>query len=123
MMFYPESVSPELLQLLKDLMLETELEEFILGGGTSLSLRFGHRQSIDLDLFTIQPGGIDPTVRCLKPRNRKRTAIERKIEKLFIDVNYKLPEDVKKAIVKAESIDTNATAKDILSQEIGLDFE
>ena len=32
-MFYPESVSPELLQLLKDLMLETELEEFILGGG------------------------------------------------------------------------------------------
>ena len=55
MMFYPESVSPELLQLLKDLMLETELEEFILGGGTSLSLRFGHRQSIDLNLFTIQP--------------------------------------------------------------------
>ncbi|MCK5251008.1 MAG: nucleotidyl transferase AbiEii/AbiGii toxin family protein [Spirochaetaceae bacterium] len=36
-------------------MLETELEEFILGGGTSLSLRFGHRQSIDLNLFTIQP--------------------------------------------------------------------
>ena len=54
-MFYPESVSPELLQLLKALMLETELEEFILGGGTSLSLRFGHRQSIDLNLFTIQP--------------------------------------------------------------------
>jgi len=55
MMFYPESVSQELLKLLKTIMVEKELEEFILGGGTSLALRFGHRRSIDLDLFSIHP--------------------------------------------------------------------
>ena len=36
-------------------MVEKELEDFILGGGTSLALRFGHRRSIDLDLFSIRP--------------------------------------------------------------------
>ena len=54
-MFYPESISPELLKLLKAIMMENELKEFSLGGGTSLALRFGHRRSIDLDLFSIHP--------------------------------------------------------------------
>ena len=53
MMFYSESVSPELLKLLKVIMKEDKLGKFSLGGGTSLALRFGHRRSIDLDFFTI----------------------------------------------------------------------
>ncbi|NJL74979.1 MAG: nucleotidyl transferase AbiEii/AbiGii toxin family protein [Saprospiraceae bacterium] len=31
------------------------LNQFALVGGTNLSLRFGHRLSIDLDLFTNEP--------------------------------------------------------------------
>lgn len=31
------------------------LTEFSLGGGTSLALRFGHRKSVDLDLFSTRP--------------------------------------------------------------------
>ncbi len=51
-MFYSESVIPELLKILKIIMKRTEFDNFFLGGGTSLALRFGHRKSIDIDLFT-----------------------------------------------------------------------
>ena len=56
MMFYPETVSPELLKIFKSLMLESEFGDFLLGGGTSLALRFGHRRSIDLDFFSDKYG-------------------------------------------------------------------
>ena len=41
--------------LLKRLMASSELAQFALVGGTNLSLRLGHRRSIDLDLFTNEP--------------------------------------------------------------------
>jgi len=40
--------------LLKLLMAD-ELKEFRLVGGTALSLHFGHRMSVDIDLFTDSP--------------------------------------------------------------------
>jgi len=40
---------------LKRLMARPELAQFALVGGTNLSLRLGHRRSIDLDLFTNEP--------------------------------------------------------------------
>ena len=50
-----QTVEPGTLGLLKELMTLDELKQFALVGGTILSLRFGHRLSIDLDLFTNQP--------------------------------------------------------------------
>lgn len=50
-----KSVSPELMDLLQKLMKEERLRPFALAGGTALALRFGHRTSIDLDLFTCEP--------------------------------------------------------------------
>ena len=47
-----QTVKPECLALLKELMSLKELKDFRLAGGTALSLRLGHRISIDLDLFT-----------------------------------------------------------------------
>lgn len=47
-----ETVTPELKQILFRLMASLLFEPFRLVGGTSLSLRFGHRMSIDIDLFT-----------------------------------------------------------------------
>lgn len=47
-----ESVSPGLFNLLRKLMREEALDAFALGGGTSLALRFGHRESVDIDLFS-----------------------------------------------------------------------
>lgn len=53
-MLYPSTVEPATLELLKWLMHLPLLEPFALAGGTNLALRFGHRLSVDLDLFTDQ---------------------------------------------------------------------
>ena len=50
-MLHTETVEPRTLSLLKKLMVLTSLKPFALVGGTALSLRYGHRSSIDLDLF------------------------------------------------------------------------
>jgi predicted nucleotidyltransferase component of viral defense system len=46
------TVEPRTLDLLKKLMDFPELNDFYLVGGTALSLYYGHRISIDLDLFS-----------------------------------------------------------------------
>ncbi|MDR2450019.1 MAG: nucleotidyl transferase AbiEii/AbiGii toxin family protein, partial [Prevotellaceae bacterium] len=40
------------MELLKQLMRIPELNAFALAGGTALALRYGHRKSVDLDLFS-----------------------------------------------------------------------
>lgn len=52
-MLYKETVSPLLLNILNRLQSFPELDEFVLVGGTALSLQIGHRRSIDIDLFTV----------------------------------------------------------------------
>jgi predicted nucleotidyltransferase component of viral defense system len=47
-----ETVTPILREILAELMAEPLLAPFALAGGTSLSLRYGHRVSVDIDLFT-----------------------------------------------------------------------
>jgi len=49
---YWETVSPLLKSILLDLMKEELFSDFRLVGGTALSLQFGHRLSVDIDLFT-----------------------------------------------------------------------
>jgi hypothetical protein len=50
-----ETVDEGMLSLLKRLMADKQLEDFNLVGGTALSLRLGHRKSVDLDLFRATP--------------------------------------------------------------------
>ena len=47
-----DTVAPVLLSVLKNLMTAKEFESFRLVGGTALSLFRGHRESVDIDLFT-----------------------------------------------------------------------
>ena len=54
-MLREETVEPATLGLLKQMVALPELKQFRLVGGTALSLLYGHRKSIDLDLFTDQP--------------------------------------------------------------------
>ncbi|WP_050982177.1 nucleotidyl transferase AbiEii/AbiGii toxin family protein [Mucilaginibacter paludis] len=54
-MLREETVEPATLGLLRQIVSLPELKQFRLVGGTALSLLFGHRKSIDLDLFTDQP--------------------------------------------------------------------
>lgn len=54
------TVTPLLREILESLMQAPQLSDFRLVGGTSLSLRLGHRKSVDIDLFTEQEyGSID----------------------------------------------------------------
>jgi len=53
-MLHKETVQPSTLELLEKLMQVEELGNFALLGGTSLALRWGHRISEDIDLFTNQ---------------------------------------------------------------------
>jgi hypothetical protein len=47
-----DAVPEPVVELLGQLGCHKALEQFALGGGTSLALRFGHRLSVDLDYFT-----------------------------------------------------------------------
>jgi hypothetical protein len=51
-MLYTQTVEPGTFALLKQLLDMPELASFSLVGGTALSLVYGHRISIDLDLFS-----------------------------------------------------------------------
>jgi len=50
-MLHLKSISPELLELLTQLMHDDVFKHFNLVGGTALALQIGHRVSIDIDLF------------------------------------------------------------------------
>ena len=50
-MLHKETVDASTLELLKRLMADKRLEDFVLVGGTALSLQMGHRISVDVDLF------------------------------------------------------------------------
>lgn len=51
-MLYLETVESDTFSLLEDLLSMPELKDFSLVGGTALSLLYGHRISVDLDLFS-----------------------------------------------------------------------
>lgn len=51
-MLQTQTVEPGTFSILKDLMQVPALQGFSLVGGTALSLLYGHRISVDLDLFT-----------------------------------------------------------------------
>ena len=51
-MLHTKTVEPGTFAVLKQLMRIPELKDFYLVGGTALSLKYGHRISIDLDLFS-----------------------------------------------------------------------
>lgn len=52
MLLYFNTVTPLLKTILENLMQAKEFESFRLIGGTALSLYYGHRMSVDIDLFS-----------------------------------------------------------------------
>jgi hypothetical protein len=74
MKLYTDTVSPELLNLLQKLLDEEALRSFALAGGTALALRFGHRTSIDLDLFTSESFDVPAVAGLLKQKYGLREA-------------------------------------------------
>ena len=54
-MLHIKTVEPHIFSILKHLMEINKLKNFSLVGGTALSLLYGHRQSVDLDLCSNKP--------------------------------------------------------------------
>lgn len=52
MIIHKDAVAPELMNVLLQLMRVEELHEFWLVGGTALALQFGHRLSLDINMFS-----------------------------------------------------------------------
>ena len=71
-MLYIETVKPDTFSLLKELMLVKEMQHFNLVGGTALSLRLGHRISIDLDLFSHEKFENEKVIKALKSNFKNR---------------------------------------------------
>ena len=51
-MLHEKTVEPFTLSLIQSLQKKSYLKDFLLVGGTALSLQMGHRISVDIDLFT-----------------------------------------------------------------------
>jgi hypothetical protein len=64
-MLHYQTVDLKTLELLKDLMQMPILGDFALVGRTNLSLRFGHRISVDIDLFTNLPFDADEIIKSI----------------------------------------------------------
>jgi len=65
-MLQTSTIEPATLDILKQLMSIPELSDFTLVGGTALSLRYGHRKSIDLDLFSSTDFDYDQIINALE---------------------------------------------------------
>lgn len=65
-MLHYQTVTPDLLSVLKHLMKLSPLQNFRLVGGTSLALQLDHRRSVDIDLFTEKNFDKDALIDLLK---------------------------------------------------------
>jgi predicted nucleotidyltransferase component of viral defense system len=63
-----ETVEENTLELLIQLQTEDYLSDFVLVGGTALSLQIGHRKSIDLDFFTVSDFDSNLLIAHLSPK-------------------------------------------------------
>ena len=86
-MLQTQTVDRHTLGLLKDLMATPELQQFALVGGTNLSLRLGHRLSVDLDLFTNESFDTEGIARILTARFPNTTIASRSTNMLFAYIN------------------------------------
>ncbi len=77
-MLYIKTVEPRTFSVLKQLMETPELKDFSLVGGTALSLYYGHRKSVDLDLFSNKPFENLVIINTLKKKFQDKLVIEEK---------------------------------------------
>lgn len=70
-MLHIETVEPHAFSLLKQLMEIPEVKNFSLVGGTALSLCYGHRKFVVLDLFSNKPFETPVIINTLEKKFKK----------------------------------------------------
>lgn len=96
-MLQTQTIEPGTLSVLNSLMKIAELKQFSLVGGTALSLKYGHRLSIDLDLFSTENFEHEPIIESLQKvfgngfvyrGNYTKWGIFCQIENVKVDIVY-----------------------------------
>ena len=77
-MLHLETFESETFSVLKQLMEMPELKGFSLVGGTALSLLYGHRKSVDLDLFSDKPFENANLIKAMTTKFKDRFIMEQK---------------------------------------------
>ncbi len=77
-MLHLKTVEPRAFSVLEQLMAMPELQDFSLVGGTALSLLYGHRMSVDLDLFSNKPFENSTITDSLKSKFQDKFVMEEK---------------------------------------------
>ena len=80
-MLHTETIEPHTLSVLKSLQKLPALKNFSLVGGTALSLLFGHRKSVDLDLFCAKPFKNETLIMAIKKKFGSGFTMEQKWKK------------------------------------------
>jgi predicted nucleotidyltransferase component of viral defense system len=96
-MLHSSTVEPHTFSILKQLMKISALENFSLVGGTALSLFYGHRISVDLDLFCNEPFENEVVIDALKSNFKDRFITEQKPPRFGI---FGFIDDVKIDIIR-----------------------
>jgi len=77
-MLHLKTVEPHTFSILEELMAIPDLQDFSLVGGTALSLVYGHRMSVDLDLFSNKPFENSTVTDSLKNKFQDKFIMEQK---------------------------------------------
>lgn len=85
----PNIISSQTLKLIQDLQRLPALKDFYLVGGTALALQLGHRNSIDIDLFTQNDFTVEEIEELLKPLFSYTSTLSRKNTILAVVNNIK----------------------------------
>jgi hypothetical protein len=102
-MFYPETAEPASLELVRKLQQMPVFKDFLLVGGTALSLQLGHRKSVGIYLFSRQPFVAETCASLLEENSDfqllylQNNTLKGIIGEIFIDIithNYPLISDV-----------------------------
>jgi predicted nucleotidyltransferase component of viral defense system len=121
-MLFISAISSEALELLKEVQGLPILNDFYLVGGTALSLRYGHRISVDLDFFTDKEFDTNSLIDTLRAKYNIRVLSQaknsltldlRSVKTDFIRHNYPLL----KPVVEAEKI-RMASVEDIAAMKL-----
>jgi hypothetical protein len=81
------TVESETFKLLQGLMEIPELSEFAIVGGTNLSLKFGHRLSVDLDLFTNLPFEKEEVYQAIIKKYPKTIKLDERRQTIWLIIN------------------------------------
>lgn len=134
-MVHFKSVEPKTLELLKKIQEVPELKNLRLVGGTGLSLQYGHRKSIDIDLFgkidfdndelalvlneigTLEKLSLSKSIKIFKLNNIKVAIVSypyKWLREALQEDDFKIASDVDIAAMKLSAITNRGTKKDFV---------